>query len=154
MKELRSFLRAVGMVLPNPALNPYHEEIWLPKTTNHAVMTTEMLVMSAPHSQAYNQKFYFLKSQGCNGLSLFRFQVASFIIVLEKSGPRLRIVEVVFFIPRHRADIVEDRPRIPQSWYEGLSNGLDNQKTIEPRKKPSYFPLYWMVNRDPYNGLL
>ena len=20
----------------------------------------------------------------------------------------------------------------------------------EPRKKPSYFPLYWMVNRDPY----
>ncbi len=26
--------------------------------------------------------------------------------------------------------------------------------TNEPRKKPSYFPLYWMVNRDPYNGLL
>ena len=26
--------------------------------------------------------------------------------------------------------------------------------TYEPRKKPSYFPLYWMVNRDPYNGLL
>ena len=24
----------------------------------------------------------------------------------------------------------------------------------EPRKKPSYFPLYWMVNRDPYNSLL
>ena len=24
----------------------------------------------------------------------------------------------------------------------------------EPRKKPSYFPLYWFVNRDPYNGLL
>ncbi len=24
----------------------------------------------------------------------------------------------------------------------------------EPRKKPSYFPLYWLVNRDPYNGLL
>ena len=22
------------------------------------------------------------------------------------------------------------------------------------RKKPSYFPLYWLVNRDPYNGLL
>ena len=21
-------------------------------------------------------------------------------------------------------------------------------------KKPSYFPLYWLVNRDPYNGLL
>ena len=27
---------------------------------------------------------------------------------------------------------------------------------IEPRKKPSYqyFPLYWLVDRDPYNGLL
>ena len=24
----------------------------------------------------------------------------------------------------------------------------------EPRKKPSYFPLYWLVNRDPVNGLL
>ena len=23
-----------------------------------------------------------------------------------------------------------------------------------PRKKPSYFPLYWLVNRDPYSGLL
>ena len=22
--------------------------------------------------------------------------------------------------------------------------------TSEPRKKPSYFPLYWLVNRDPY----
>ena len=26
--------------------------------------------------------------------------------------------------------------------------------TNEPRKKKnSYFPLYWLVNRDPYNGL-
>ena len=25
---------------------------------------------------------------------------------------------------------------------------------LEPRKKPSYFPLYWLVNRDPYYGLL
>ncbi len=24
----------------------------------------------------------------------------------------------------------------------------------EPRKKTSYFPLYWLVNRDPYIGLL
>ena len=29
-----------------------------------------------------------------------------------------------------------------------------SMKQIEPRKKPSYFPLYWLVNRDPYNGLL
>ena len=26
--------------------------------------------------------------------------------------------------------------------------------TNEPRKKTSYFPLYWLVNRDPYNSLL
>ena len=26
--------------------------------------------------------------------------------------------------------------------------------TPEPRKKPSHFPLYWLFNRDPYNGLL
>ena len=27
-------------------------------------------------------------------------------------------------------------------------------KSPEPRKKPSYFPLYWLVNKDPLNGLL
>ena len=29
-------------------------------------------------------------------------------------------------------------------------------QTREPRKKKKtyYFPLYWLVNRDPYNGLL
>ena len=32
---------------------------------------------------------------------------------------------------------------------------LQNVKPNEPRKKKtSYFPLYWLVNRDPYNGLL
>ncbi len=38
---------------------------------------------------------------------------------------------------------------------------FDNDKSAliitewhEPRKKPSYFPLYWMFNEDPYNGLL
>ena len=30
---------------------------------------------------------------------------------------------------------------------------LQKQVSVEPRKKPSYFPLYWLVNRDPYNGL-
>ena len=25
---------------------------------------------------------------------------------------------------------------------------------VSHEKKPSYFLLYWMVNRDPYNGLL
>ena len=25
---------------------------------------------------------------------------------------------------------------------------------LSHEKKNSYFPLYWMVNRDPYNGLL
>ena len=25
---------------------------------------------------------------------------------------------------------------------------------LSHEKKPSYFPLYWLVNRDPYSGLL
>ena len=25
---------------------------------------------------------------------------------------------------------------------------------FDARKKPSYFPLYWLVNRDPYNGFI
>ena len=25
--------------------------------------------------------------------------------------------------------------------------------SLEPGKKPSYFPLYWLFNRDPYNSL-
>ena len=29
-----------------------------------------------------------------------------------------------------------------------------HKKTGEPRKKASYFPLYWLVNRDPYNGVV
>ena len=38
------------------------------------------------------------------------------------------------------------------SFREGILSSSSIQG--EPRKKPSYFPLYWMVNRDPYNGLL
>ena len=37
------------------------------------------------------------------------------------------------------------------SWGPG---GRSNTYPYEPRKKPSYFLLHWMVNRDPYNGLL
>ena len=39
-------------------------------------------------------------------------------------------------------------PTIGKQWE------LIDPSTYESRKKPSYFPLYWMVNRDPYNGLL
>ena len=31
---------------------------------------------------------------------------------------------------------------------------LGPPKPVEPRKKPSYLPLYWLFNRDPYNSLL
>ena len=35
-----------------------------------------------------------------------------------------------------------------------FSRGSRTKPSIGPRKKPSYFPLYWLVNKDPYNGLL
>ena len=45
--------------------------------------------------------------------------------------------------------------------YGNFHSSVDHQRiqnrlhlAHEARKKPSYFPLYWMVNRDPYNGLL
>ena len=28
------------------------------------------------------------------------------------------------------------------------------QEPGEPQKKTSHFPLYWLVDRDPYNGLI
>ncbi len=31
---------------------------------------------------------------------------------------------------------------------------MNKSQLIEPRKKPSQFLLYWLVNRDPCNGLL
>ena len=45
------------------------------------------------------------------------------------------------------------------NWNYEPTNGKSGfflyiQGIVEPRKKPSYFPLYWLVNRDPYNGLL
>ena len=40
--------------------------------------------------------------------------------------------------------------RVPAAYHAAI---LPHPST-EPRKKPSYFPLYWLVNRDPYNGLL
>ena len=47
----------------------------------------------------------------------------------------------------------------PQKERLGLSSnkpvdGSEIPAPPEPRKKPSYFPLYWLVNRDPYNGVL
>ena len=41
---------------------------------------------------------------------------------------------------------------LPNIFRELEDEGLE--PTPEPRKKPSHFPLYWLVNRDPYNGLL
>ena len=35
-----------------------------------------------------------------------------------------------------------------------FSRVAGKKNSYEPRKKPAYFPLYWLFNRDPYNGLL
>ena len=43
------------------------------------------------------------------------------------------------------------------AWCSGIAM-ISPQQTprvsAEPRKKPSYFPLYWLVYRDPYDSLL
>ena len=40
-------------------------------------------------------------------------------------------------------------------WRDGIQTRVIRELSLlEQRKKPSYFPLYWFVNRDPYNGLL
>ncbi len=39
-------------------------------------------------------------------------------------------------------------------FVEDLKNSTDfGNDELSHAKKPSYFPLYWLVNRDPYNGL-
>ena len=38
--------------------------------------------------------------------------------------------------------------------YLQSGTSLKLEEPSEPRKKPSYFPLYWLFNRDPYSGLL
>ena len=50
----------------------------------------------------------------------------------------------------HENEGTEPEPKVMKVF------GADNFpfQTDEPRKKNSYFPLYWLVNRDPYNGLL
>ncbi len=45
--------------------------------------------------------------------------------------------------------MLQNDPSLPTdpSWFRSAWKS-------EPRKKTSYFPLYWLVTRDPYNGLL
>ena len=45
-------------------------------------------------------------------------------------------------------------PQISEKHKFQVSEILIILEPVEPRKKPSYFPLYWLFNRDPYNGLL
>ena len=44
------------------------------------------------------------------------------------------------------------------SWLQGVEKSLRylRASSLEPKnkKKPYYFPLYWLVHRDPYYGLL
>ncbi len=44
--------------------------------------------------------------------------------------------------------------RVASTKGDFLLGSLCPLKTSKPRKKPYYFPLYWLFKRDPYNGLL
>ena len=37
---------------------------------------------------------------------------------------------------------------------ESILGGFMFNSEMSHEGNPSYFPLYWLVNRDPYNGLL
>ena len=53
-----------------------------------------------------------------------------------------------------RLQALHHRPEVQASGdFRWSANALQFDSS-EPRKKPSYFPLYGMANRDPYNGLL
>ena len=54
----------------------------------------------------------------------------------------------------HDSVIVDLRECNTHIFSGALNKGFHKRSSFEPRKKPSYFPLYWMVIRDPYNGLL
>ena len=58
---------------------------------------------------------------------------------------------------------IEDTPKKRSRKPKGMAWNLDISiswnvyicfSTNEPRKQPSYFSFYWLVNRDPYHGLL
>jgi len=38
--------------------------------------------------------------------------------------------------------------KVPPLQFQGFHQNVSHEK------KPYYFPLYWLVNKDPYNGLL
>ena len=59
------------------------------------------------------------------------------------TNPPANILVKLDHFPRDRGENKTDLKPTPRTHI-----------SIEQRKKPSYFPLYWMVNRDPYNGLL
>ena len=52
----------------------------------------------------------------------------------------------------HQDRSLHDQVMLDRSF--GCQTHTSNNATSEPRKKSSYFPLYWLVNGDPYNGLL
>ncbi len=56
------------------------------------------------------------------------------------------------FLRNHSLPVLERRQFNLQRHVQNLMTR--SFLSIEPRKKPSYFPLYCLVNRDPYNGLL
>ncbi len=71
-----------------------------------------------------------------------------FDIILLLSG----LVVSYFTFKKPKKIIIYGTP----SLKEPLSQYSSGKKTPtnEPRKKPSYFPLYWLFNRDPYNWFI
>ena len=56
----------------------------------------------------------------------------------------------------HKERWKPSRDHLPNetSTARNMMNNLELRILPSHKKKTSYFPLYWLVNRDPYNGLL
>ena len=62
----------------------------------------------------------------------------------------INITLAISWLPHHSHALILHKP--PGDQQNSLPKTLEKlSKTHEPRKKPFYFPLYWLFNRDPYN---
>ena len=88
-------------------------------------------------------------------VSTFHFEGSTHAV--QNSGtPRLVVPRRprVFFNVMFQVHVVSPMVSQPEKGYKEAKCHVCHVFFREKKKKPYYFPLYWLVYRDPYNGLL